>query len=102
MCVCVFQKKLCLESDGELKQGKSRYLTDYYLYFIYKFNPIPTRHIPHVMTLFDRRVDLAMFSEVTPLYVMCREWMKNKPQGKRSYNISNDEVTTLYHQLCAV
>ena len=37
-------------------------------------------HIPHVMTLFDRRVDLARFTLDTPLYVMCREWMSNNPQ----------------------
>ena len=67
------------------------------------FNPSPTRHIPHVMTLFDRRVDLAMFSEATPLYVMCREWMKNKPQRKRSRSVSAEEVSlerqTLTHSL---
>ncbi|CAI8001073.1 Protein lin-37 homolog [Geodia barretti] len=41
------------------------------------------RHIPHVMTLFDRKVDLARFSETTPLYVMCRDWMRNKPQRRQ-------------------
>ena len=29
------------------------------------------------MTLFDRKVDLARFTEDTSLYVMCRDWMKN-------------------------
>lgn len=43
-------------------------------------------HIPHVMTLFDRRVDLARFSPDTPLYVMCREWMSNNPQKLPSSN----------------
>ena len=38
-----------------------------------------SRHIPHVMTLFDRKVDLARFTLDTPLYVMCREWMWNNP-----------------------
>lgn len=33
----------------------------------------------HVMTFFDRKVDLAQFDEDTPLYVMCREWMRNSP-----------------------
>lgn len=33
----------------------------------------------HVMTFFDRKVDLAQFNEDTPLYVMCREWMRNNP-----------------------
>ena len=40
---------------------------------------VPSSHIPHVMTLFDRRVDLARFLPDTPLYVMCREWMWNSP-----------------------
>lgn len=31
------------------------------------------------MTFFDRKVDLAQFDEDTPLYVMCREWMRNNP-----------------------
>ena len=35
------------------------------------------------MTLFDRKVDLARFSETTPLYVMCRDWMRNKPQRRQ-------------------
>ena len=39
-----------------------------------------SRHIPHVMTLFDRKVDLARFNDSTPLYVMCREWMCNNPE----------------------
>ena len=52
----------------------------------------PLRHIPHVMTLFDRRVDLARFSETTPLYVMCREWMRNKPQKRQPQNSSVEQV----------
>ncbi|XP_065187852.1 protein lin-37 homolog [Sycon ciliatum] len=31
----------------------------------------------HVMKLFDRSVDLAQFNRETPLYVVCRAWMKN-------------------------
>lgn len=54
------------------------------------------RHIPDknsafhhtfVMKLFDRSVDLAQFREGTPLYPVCRAWMKNEPtnteQGPR-------------------
>lgn len=49
-------------------------------------------HIPHVMTLFDRRVDLARFSPDTPLYVMCREWMSNNPQKASVLNLVQDSV----------
>ena len=49
------------------------------------------RHIPHVMTLFDRRVDLARFTLVTPLYVMCREWMWNNPQKMSESNPQSPE-----------
>ncbi|XP_078062328.1 protein lin-37 homolog [Mustelus asterias] len=31
------------------------------------------------MKLFDRSVDLAQFNENTPLYPICRAWMRNKP-----------------------
>ena len=42
------------------------------------------------MTLFDRRVDLARFSEATPLYVMCREWMRNNPHRRQSQSSLGD------------
>lgn len=35
----------------------------------------------HVMTFFDRKVDLAQFPSDHPLYVMCRAWMRNDPSG---------------------
>ena len=34
------------------------------------------------MKLFDRSVDLAQFSETTPLYPVCRAWMKNQPLNR--------------------
>jgi len=44
-------------------------------------------HHTFVMKLFDRSVDLAQFREGTPLYPVCRAWMKNEPtnteQGPR-------------------
>lgn len=55
--------------------------------------PPPRRHIPHVMTLFDRKVDLAWFTDSTPLYVMCREWMRNNPQRRRSRSASVEQVS---------
>lgn len=35
----------------------------------------------HVMTFFDRKVDLAQFASDHPLYIMCRAWMRNDPYG---------------------
>lgn len=35
----------------------------------------------HVMKLFDRSVDLAQFNENTPLYPICRSWIKNQPHN---------------------
>lgn len=36
-----------------------------------------SEELNHVMKLFDRSVDLAQFDMDTPLYVICRAWMKN-------------------------
>ena len=35
----------------------------------------------HVMTFFDRKVDLAQFAPDDPLYMMCRTWMRNDPSN---------------------
>ena len=35
------------------------------------------------MKLFDRSVDLAQFNETTPLYPICRAWMRNQPHNRR-------------------
>jgi LIN37 len=34
----------------------------------------------YIMKLFDRSVNLALFQEDTPLYPLCRAWMKNQPR----------------------
>ena len=34
------------------------------------------------MKLFDRSVDLAQFDDSTPLYPVCRAWMKNQPHNQ--------------------
>ncbi|XP_054445016.1 protein lin-37 homolog isoform X1 [Pteronotus mesoamericanus] len=39
----------------------------------------PQRSNTYVIKLFDRSVDLAQFSENTPLYPICRAWMRNSP-----------------------
>ena len=49
------------------------HLTIYYYYSKY--------FCSHVMTFFDRKVDLAQFPPDHPLYVMCRAWMRNDPSG---------------------
>lgn len=41
--------------------------------------PAPTTLDTYVIKLFDRSVDLAQFSENTPLYPICRAWMRNSP-----------------------
>lgn len=41
--------------------------------------PTPTTLDAYVIKLFDRSVDLAQFSENTPLYPICRAWMRNSP-----------------------
>lgn len=41
-------------------------------------------HYTYVMKLFDRSVDLAQFHENTPLYPICRAWIKNQPHKKSS------------------
>lgn len=38
-------------------------------------------HHTYIMKLFDRSVDLAQFREDTPLYPICRAWIKNQPNN---------------------
>ena len=45
---------------------------------------------PHIMYLFDRKIDLAEFDEGTPLYVLCRAWMRNR-KGPQSLKRKSDE-----------
>ncbi|KAM8927374.1 protein lin-37 homolog isoform 2-T2 [Pelodytes ibericus] len=37
-----------------------------------------------IIRLFDRSVDLAQFSEETPLYPVCRAWLRNTPSARAS------------------
>ncbi|XP_013407765.1 protein lin-37 homolog [Lingula anatina] len=39
-------------------------------------------HHTYVMKLFDRSVDLAQFTENTPLYPVCRAWIRNQPHNR--------------------
>ncbi|CAK1580652.1 unnamed protein product [Parnassius mnemosyne] len=38
----------------------------------------------YVLKLFDRSVDLSQFSEDSPLYPICRAWIKNQPKANYS------------------
>lgn len=49
-----------------------------------------------VMKLFDRSVDLAQFSEDTPLYPICRAWMTNDPYKDRP-NITRCDYDKFSH-----
>ena len=42
------------------------------------------------MKLFDRSVDLAQFDESSPLYPICRAWMKNHPHSR---GVASDEMS---------
>ncbi|XP_070559279.1 protein lin-37 homolog [Ptychodera flava] len=70
---------------------------------------IDTTRLQHtyVMKLFDRSVDLAQFDNGTQLYAICREWMLNQPNTRRSArrsptpdpsvcDDSDDEVRNVY------
>lgn len=46
----------------------------------------------YVMKLFDRSVDLAQFDETTPLYPICRAWMRNQPHN-RNLGVRERSVT---------
>ena len=38
------------------------------------------------MKLFDRSVDLAQFDEESPLYPICRAWIRNQPGNHAVHN----------------
>jgi hypothetical protein len=64
-------KKLTLSSTKvtrKRKRGRDEPVPDTSLY-----------HHSYIMKLFDRSVDLAQFSEDTPLYPVCRAWIRNHP-----------------------
>ncbi|XP_012689909.2 protein lin-37 homolog [Clupea harengus] len=56
----------------------------------------------YIIKLFDRSVDLAQFSTSTPLYPICRAWMRNNPTVRDQsaspsppQNMSDDEVVDM-------
>lgn len=52
--------------------------------------PKPVQLPSYIMKLFDRSVNLAKFEEDTPLYPLCRAWMKNQP---RAQAVKNEKST---------
>ncbi|KAM3873098.1 protein lin-37 homolog [Diretmus argenteus] len=56
----------------------------------------------YIIKLFDRSVDLAQFSTSTPLYPICRAWMRNNPSVRERagspsppHNTGEEEVTDM-------
>jgi len=49
-------------------------------------------HHTYVMKLFDRSVDLAQFSEETPLYPIARAWMQNQPHNRHMLTAATLDV----------
>ncbi|RVE62527.1 hypothetical protein OJAV_G00157830 [Oryzias javanicus] len=56
----------------------------------------------YIIKLFDRSVDLAQFNTSTPLYPICRAWMKNNPSIRESVTspgsppgMTEEEVTDM-------
>ncbi|XP_051535127.1 protein lin-37 homolog [Myxocyprinus asiaticus] len=55
----------------------------------------------YVIKLFDRSVDLAQFSTTTPLYPICRAWMRNNPTVREKtapsppHSSGEDEMTDM-------
>lgn len=62
------------------------------------------RQNAYIIKLFDRSVDLAQFTTSTPLYPICRAWMKNNPTVRDlyqsasqspSHSMSDEEVVDM-------
>lgn len=66
-----------------------------------------SQHKPnaYIIKLFDRSVDLAQFSDGTPLYPICRAWMRNSPSVRErarspspAEGLMEEEVSDLLNQ----
>ncbi|XP_028325999.1 protein lin-37 homolog isoform X2 [Gouania willdenowi] len=67
----------------------------------------PYKQNAYVIKLFDRSVDLAQFNTSTPLYPICRAWMRNnplvrEPLGSPSspHSMTEDEATEMINGKC--
>uniref|UniRef100_A0A8C1WPL5 Lin-37 DREAM MuvB core complex component n=1 Tax=Cyprinus carpio TaxID=7962 RepID=A0A8C1WPL5_CYPCA len=60
-----------------------------------------TNQDAYIIKLFDRSVDLAQFSTTTPLYPICRAWMRNNPSMQERtkpsppHSSGEDEMTDM-------
>lgn len=59
-----------------------------------KFKPPKQPQQSYVMKLFDRSVNLAKFTEETPLYPLARSWMQNAPRQFTSKDKADPEILT--------
>lgn len=48
-------------------------------FFVFPFSVFLHLLDAYIIKLFDRSVDLAQFNTSTPLYPICRSWMRNNP-----------------------
>uniref|UniRef100_A0A0B8RYF8 Protein lin-37-like protein n=1 Tax=Philothamnus irregularis TaxID=1899461 RepID=A0A0B8RYF8_9SAUR len=55
----------------------------------------PQKQNTYIIKLFDRSVDLAQFSESTPLYPICRAWMRNSPMVREQERSPSPNLPTL-------
>ncbi|XP_039181601.1 protein lin-37 homolog isoform X2 [Crotalus tigris] len=55
----------------------------------------PQKQNTYIIKLFDRSVDLAQFSENTPLYPICRAWMRNSPMVREQERSPSPRLPTL-------
>ncbi|XP_074927252.1 protein lin-37 homolog isoform X2 [Chelonoidis abingdonii] len=53
------------------------------------------RQNTYIIKLFDRSVDLAQFAESTPLYPICRAWMRNSPAVRERERSPSPPLPTL-------
>lgn len=53
-----------------------------------------TQQASYIMKLFDRSVNLAKFTEETPLYPLCRSWMLNAPRQLTSVKAETTSEST--------
>lgn len=67
--------------------------------FSYILHIVSSPSDAYIIKLFDRSVDLAQFSTISPLYPICRAWMRNNPSMREGtapsppHSSGEDEVT---------
>ena len=72
----IHTSKVCICSRGEKERNIFSLLLTFVIPLFYVFLHLLDSYI---IKLFDRSVDLAQFNTNTPLYPICRAWMRNNP-----------------------